>query len=189
MPQQPATVSKAAFAEMCNVHPSRVSHWIKDGRINGDAIAGEGRGARIVVAVAQKQLKGRLDPYQMLATGNGAGTRLDARPAAAAQPTDDAEGGFLPGDAKQLWAILSEVPSDVAWDIAEAGETTQRAYDHFANMRMNLTAFVRMRGFDLPDGLNSFAPVDWPGLAEEMGMTLVDPVAMHADWDHRRLAD
>ena len=183
MPQQLATVSKAEFAEMSNVHPSRVSHWIKDGKIRGDAIAGEGRNARIVVAVAQKQLKSRLDPYQRLPGANGAGTRLDAVPAAAAQPPDDAN------DAELLWAILSEVPSDAAWQVAVAGETTQRAYNIFADMRMNLTAFMRMRGFDLPDGLDSFALVDWPGLADEMGMTLVDPAAMHADWDRRRLAD
>lgn len=175
----PATCTKAEFATLCNVAPSRVSHWIRDGRINGAALVGTGRAARIDVAVAQKQLRGRLDAYQMLPGGNGAGTKLDARPEPAGEPLSD--------DAERIMAVLAEAPALVAWDVAEAGETTQRAFDAFSNLRMNLTGILRMRGFIVDD--DAFEPVDWPGLAEEMGMTLIDPKRMVAASQRRRDAD
>lgn len=176
----PATVSKAEFAALCNVDRSRVSHWIRDGRISGAALSGSGRSARIIVEVAQKQLRGNLDPYQMLPGGNGAKTRLDV-------PTPEPAGLPLSSDAEGIMAVLSEAPALVAWDVAEPGETTQRAFDAFMNLRLNLTGILRMRGFIVDD--DAFEPVDWPGLAEEMGMTLVDPKRMAADWQRRRAAD
>lgn len=69
-------VSKAEFARRRNVSQPRVSQWLKEGKISGPAIVGEGREARIRESIACQQLKQKLEPMQM--TGNGLSTRLDA---------------------------------------------------------------------------------------------------------------
>jgi hypothetical protein len=74
----PDIVSKSAFAHLANVSAPRVTQWIKEGKIHGDAMVGEGRSARIRVSVACAQLKRSLDIAQRL--GNGIGTRLDQPP-------------------------------------------------------------------------------------------------------------
>ena len=68
-------VSKGQFAALRNVSPGRVSQWISEGKIKPDALVGEGRNAKINVAVATQQLRDALDVGQL--TGNGVGTRLD----------------------------------------------------------------------------------------------------------------
>jgi hypothetical protein len=60
-------VSKSAFAGIAGVSKPRVSQWIADGKINGDAIVGHGHRARIRVAVAQEQLGLRLNILQRIA--------------------------------------------------------------------------------------------------------------------------
>lgn len=82
MSDLPETETKSEFAARCGVDPSAVSHWIKHGKIGPDALDGIGRRARIRVAVAQAQLRTRLDIGQRL--GNGLTTRLTPPPAAAA---------------------------------------------------------------------------------------------------------
>ncbi len=91
-----AIVSKGRFAEICNVSPGRVTQWITERKITGDALAGEGRSAKIVVAIAQRQLRNRIDSGQ--AFGNGLATKLRSpgklqpepkSKAAAAPPLDD----------------------------------------------------------------------------------------------------
>jgi hypothetical protein len=77
-------VPKAQFAAMCGVHKSRVSHWIDDGKLSGDALVGEGRAQRIRVEVAKAQLRARLDIGQRL--GNAIDTHLDAATPAILQP-------------------------------------------------------------------------------------------------------
>jgi hypothetical protein len=72
--------SKGEFARRRNVTPGRLSQWLSEGKIFGEAIVGEGRNARIRESVALRQLKAKLEPMQM--TGNGLSTKLDA-PAAA----------------------------------------------------------------------------------------------------------
>lgn len=57
-------VRKTAFAELRGVSPGRVSQWIAEGKIRGDALVGEGRNALINVAVATRQLRESLDPSQ-----------------------------------------------------------------------------------------------------------------------------
>lgn len=76
------TVTKGEFARLINVTPGRVSQYIAEGKIGGDALAGEGRSARIVVDVARAQLRRTLDVSQMI--GNGVTTRLSAGEAAPA---------------------------------------------------------------------------------------------------------
>jgi hypothetical protein len=54
------TVSKSQFARLSNVGKSRVTSWLTEGKIDGAAIVGEGRFARIDVDLARVQLKARL---------------------------------------------------------------------------------------------------------------------------------
>jgi hypothetical protein len=93
-------VSKGAFAQMTNVTPTRVGQWIREGKLTGEALHGEGRFAKIRVAVALEQLGRKLDMSQRL--GNGLSTRLDAprfdldapRQADANPPRDSVEDEF-----------------------------------------------------------------------------------------------
>ncbi len=45
-------VSKGQFATLVGVSPGQVSHWLRKGKIHGDAIVGVGRHTRIRVAAA-----------------------------------------------------------------------------------------------------------------------------------------
>jgi hypothetical protein len=54
-------VSKSTFAALASVSPARVSQWISEGKLSGDALVGDGRRAGIRVTVALEQLKRRLD--------------------------------------------------------------------------------------------------------------------------------
>lgn len=67
--QTHGSVTKGKFAEMRNVTAGRVSQWIAEGKIHGDAIEGEGRSAKINVAKAYEQLDGNLDALQVAAQG------------------------------------------------------------------------------------------------------------------------
>lgn len=78
-------VTKGEFSKLCNVTPGRVSQWISEGKISGEALVGTGRLAKIKVAVAQAQLKQKLDVSQSL--GNGVTTKLDS--AAPAMPAGE----------------------------------------------------------------------------------------------------
>jgi hypothetical protein len=78
----PAVVSKSAFARLVNVSPTRVGQWLRERKLGGDALEGEGRFARIKVDVACQQLKLRLNTGQQL--GNGLATMLDVPPPPAA---------------------------------------------------------------------------------------------------------
>lgn len=75
-------VSKAAFARLKSVSAARVSQWISGGKIDGAALVGEGRTAQIDVAIADQQLRERLDMGQRV--GNGLSTRLGRATAEAA---------------------------------------------------------------------------------------------------------
>ena len=81
-------VSKQTFAELIGVTPARLSQYLAEGRIGGDALVGVGRHARINVAVAQAQLKARLDITQRIANGRA---RLDGAGAAAIEDDIKAE--------------------------------------------------------------------------------------------------
>jgi hypothetical protein len=71
-------VTKAEFARRCNVTPGRVSQWISEGKLSGDALVGDGRASKICVAPALTQLKRKLDIIHRI--GNGHATRLDHLP-------------------------------------------------------------------------------------------------------------
>ncbi len=59
-------VTKSEFAARIGVSPSRLSHWLREGKVGGDAIVGSGYGARIDVEIARRQLDARLDLSQRL---------------------------------------------------------------------------------------------------------------------------
>lgn len=84
------TMSKGDFARHINVSAGRVSQYIAAGMIGKDALQGEGRSAKIIVAKAVEQIRQRRDIGQAL--GNGLSTRLDL------DETDEAAdaGGLLP---------------------------------------------------------------------------------------------
>lgn len=62
-----AVLSKSQFAAVVSRNASQVTRWIEQGKLSGDAIVGEGRGARINVAKALRQLNLALDLGQQLA--------------------------------------------------------------------------------------------------------------------------
>lgn len=81
-----AVVTKAEFAKYIKVSRSRVSQYIAEGKIYGEALVGWGRGSRINRPIAQEQLRKALNIGQML--GNGLETQL-AGPPQPAEPTFD----------------------------------------------------------------------------------------------------
>ncbi|RWB85935.1 MAG: hypothetical protein EOQ52_20510 [Mesorhizobium sp.] len=85
-------MSKGDFARHINVSPGRVSQYIAAGMIGSDALQGEGRNAKVIVAKAVEQIRQRRDIGQAL--GNGLSTRLDVD-----EPDEAADGGvLLPAD-------------------------------------------------------------------------------------------
>jgi hypothetical protein len=73
-------VTKAQFARLSGVSPARVSQWLAAGKIGPEALVGEGRSARLDVAIATEHLRERLDPSQRFGL-QGLSTRLDDDPA------------------------------------------------------------------------------------------------------------
>lgn len=78
-------VAKGEFARLTNVTPGRVSQWISEGKISGEALVGEGRNARIRVALAKQQLRDKIDVGQRF--GNGLSTRIAEQQPAIAVPS------------------------------------------------------------------------------------------------------
>lgn len=68
-------MAKSEFAAHIGVVPSRITAMIAAGIIGRDALVGEGRRARINVALAMQQISARRAPGQAL--GNGIATRLE----------------------------------------------------------------------------------------------------------------
>jgi len=69
-------VSKSAFADIAGVSRVRVSQYLAEHKISGDALVGTGRKARIRVAAAMAQLKRNLDVSQSL--GANGKVKIDA---------------------------------------------------------------------------------------------------------------
>ncbi len=81
-------ISKLAFASLVGVSPGRVSQFLSQKKIFGDALVGEGRHARIRVSVALEQLRRNLDLDQRL--GANGRVQLDVPAAPAAPDSNDA---------------------------------------------------------------------------------------------------
>jgi hypothetical protein len=83
------TLSKGDFAAHIGVTPGRVSQYIAAGMIGPDALDGQGRNAKVIVAKAKEQIARKRDIGQAL--GNGLSTRLALDPEEAADAS-----GLLP---------------------------------------------------------------------------------------------
>ena len=165
--------TKAAFARRLGVSKQCVADYIKRKKIDGAALVTQGKAVLIDVETALGQLKRRLDPDQRISGNARANLRAPAAPAPVAT-----------GD--QLWAVLHQVPGIAAWDAAEPGGSLQRCFDAFANIRLNITGELHLRFGAVPPG--DFEEINWPGLADDFEMALIDPGEMLADWDRRRRA-
>ncbi|RWD65508.1 MAG: hypothetical protein EOS36_07340 [Mesorhizobium sp.] len=75
-------LSRSDFAKRIGVTRGRVTQMISSGMIGPDALEGEGRAAKVIVAKAIDQIRQRRDVGQAL--GNGLSTRLDLSPEEAA---------------------------------------------------------------------------------------------------------
>jgi hypothetical protein len=94
-------LKKSDFARACNVDKSRVSQWLKAKQIDGEAIVGEGRFAKIDAAVALKQLKARLSTDERCGL-NGLNTNLDWLP-----DVDEEEEAELEADRRKYVTLLA----------------------------------------------------------------------------------
>ncbi len=65
------TMTKGAFAAHIGVSAGRISQYIAEGKIYGDALEGDGRSAKIRPAIARQQLQKTLEPSQRFGA-NGA---------------------------------------------------------------------------------------------------------------------
>lgn len=70
-------MKKSAFAKHLGVSAARVSQWISTGLIDGEALVGAGRSARIVVEIANAQLRERLDQTRRLVFSESAQVKAD----------------------------------------------------------------------------------------------------------------
>lgn len=91
--QTHGSVTKKKFAEMRKVTQGRVSQWITERKIHGEAIEGEGPRAKINVTKAYEQLDGNLDALQVAAQGKvpdqpGLPDQGAAQPATMPPPTE-----------------------------------------------------------------------------------------------------
>jgi hypothetical protein len=78
-------VSKAQFAREVNVGKSRVTAYLKTGLIDGDAVVGEGRHARIDLEKARAQLRDRLSTDHRFGL-QGLNTKLGDAPSRRSAP-------------------------------------------------------------------------------------------------------
>jgi hypothetical protein len=102
-------LKKSDFARACNVDKSRVSQWLKAKQIDGEAIVGEGRFAKIDAAVALKQLKARLSTDERCGL-NGLNTNLDWLP-----DVDEEEAELEADRRKYVTLLAAKAAIDDLW--------------------------------------------------------------------------
>jgi transcriptional regulator with XRE-family HTH domain len=98
---------KSEFAKRCNVDKSRVSQWLKAKQIDGAAVVGTGRSAKLDAALAPAQLALRLATDERFGL-NGLNTNLDWNPDEVADDEDEAEiEAELEADRKRYVTLLA----------------------------------------------------------------------------------
>ena len=102
-------LSKAQFAREVNVVKSRVTAYVKTGLIDGDAIVGEGRHAKIDLEKARAQLRDRLSTDHHCGL-QGLNTKLDDAPKRRPVVDDDDDNVWIDVDIAlaQLRARLTD---------------------------------------------------------------------------------
>ncbi|MDW9780949.1 hypothetical protein CN204_03890 [Sinorhizobium meliloti] len=84
-------MTKGAFAAHIGVSAGRISQYIAEGKIYGDALEGDGRTAKIRPAIARQQLQKTLEPSQRFgANGVAVLKPAAAQPALQLAPSDGA---------------------------------------------------------------------------------------------------
>lgn len=73
------TMTKGAFAAHIGVSAGRISQYIAEGKIYGDALDGAGRAAKIRPAIAQSQLQKTLEPAQRFGANGQASLNTPVR--------------------------------------------------------------------------------------------------------------
>jgi len=110
----PRVISKSEFAAVVGVSPSRVSHWLRDGKISGDAVVGSGYCARIDVDLAKAQLAGSLDLSQRLGANGKA--RLEGASSASPAPSATLDAGIKSARLRQLELSNERAAAEAAAD-------------------------------------------------------------------------
>jgi len=145
-------VRKSAFAVLCGVSAGRVSQWISEKKITGDALVGEGRSATIRVEIARAQLRATLDFSQRFGR-NGLLTKLGHENVpihtSSAAPVDSVETQFKAEKLRQariltsriveedrrqrgVYMLASDVPVEIATVVDEALNIFEGALVEFA---------------------------------------------------------
>ncbi len=75
-------MTKSAFAAHVGVSAGRISQYIAERKIHGEALEGEGRNAKIRTSVAMEQLQRTLDPNQRFGANGSATRSVPSAPAA-----------------------------------------------------------------------------------------------------------
>ena len=101
-------MTKSAFAAHVGVSAGRISQYIAERKIHGEALEGEGRNAKIRTAVAIEQLQRTLDPSQRFGA-NGTATR--SSPVAIAEDRPDVP-ARLPARERTLEPFVDEVAAE-----------------------------------------------------------------------------
>jgi hypothetical protein len=101
-------MTKGDFAAAIKVSPGRVSQYIAEGKIFGDALAGEGRAAKIRASIARQQLSKTLEPSQRFGA-NGSAMRGSEAGAAPASILDRPEQAAPQGTPPQREAEVDEL--------------------------------------------------------------------------------
>ncbi|WP_164831123.1 hypothetical protein [Sinorhizobium medicae] len=85
------TMTKGAFAAHIGVSAGRISQYIAEGKIYGDALEGDGRTAKIRPAIARQQLQKTLEPSQRFGANGAAVFKASAgQPTLQLAPSDGA---------------------------------------------------------------------------------------------------
>jgi hypothetical protein len=108
----PHVLSKKDFAASVGVSPSRLSHWLRDGKIDGAAIVGSGYSAKIDAEIAKAQLDSRLDLNQ----GLGANGRAQVAGGATVSPAPGStlDTGIKSARLRQLQLANERAAAEVA---------------------------------------------------------------------------
>jgi hypothetical protein len=104
-------LSKSQFAARRGVGPNAVSTWIARRKLSGAALVGVGRGQRINVAEAERQLAVRIDPGRGRPRAEAVSGLATGR--TPPQPSPTSEFAIDRGEPPTLWAQVRDL--EIRW--------------------------------------------------------------------------